>query len=102
MSYCLAFYFIPDSGINAPDMIFFIAIERPKPAGNLAIARQVVLFVPLVMLLYYLMQLKGGGLSMPVTDFLTALMGLAMILKEFAKLSNAKSPADLENKAQAL
>jgi len=80
-------------------MLFFIAVERPKPAGKLAIARQVVLFVPLIMLFYYLMQVKGVWLSMPVTDFLTALIGLVMILREFPKLSKSESPADLESNA---
>ncbi|WP_321418363.1 MATE family efflux transporter [uncultured Desulfobacter sp.] len=92
---------LPFMGAIPTTMMFFIAIERPKPAGKLAIARQVVLFVPLVMLFYYLMQVKGVWLSMPVTDVLTALMGLLMILKEFVKLSKAKSPANFENKAQA-
>jgi putative MATE family efflux protein len=88
---------LPFIGALPTTMLFFIAIEQPKPAGNLAIARQVVLFVPLVMLFYYLMQVKGVWLSMPVTDVLTALIGLVMILKEFGKLSKAKSPANFEN-----
>lgn len=83
---------LPVMGAIPTTMFFFIAIERPKPAGKLAIARQVLLFVPLVLLLHYLMQVRGVWLSMPVTDFLTALMGLLMILWEFGRFSKKKAP----------
>ncbi|PID99949.1 MAG: hypothetical protein CSA81_14250 [Acidobacteria bacterium] len=67
-------------------MLFFIAVEQPKPAGNLAIIRQVVVFVPLVLILRALMQVQGIWLAMPITDVLTALMGFAMIFREFVRL----------------
>ncbi len=67
-------------------MLFFIAVEQPKPAGMMAIIRQVIVFVPLVILLRALMQVKGIWLSIPVTDVLTALMGFAMISREFGRL----------------
>lgn len=89
---------LPVLGAIPTTMLFFIAIERPKPAGKLAIARQVILFVPLVILFYYLMQVRGVWLSMPVTDFLTALMGLLMILRELGALSKVKPTADFKNK----
>lgn len=74
-------------------MLFFISIEKPKPGGKLAIARQVILFVPLAVIFHYLIQVKGVWLSMPVTDFLTALIGLTMISREFRRLSTLKSAA---------
>ncbi len=67
-------------------MLFFIAVEQPKPAGMLAIARQVLVFVPLVLMLRALMQVQGIWLSLPVTDVLTVLMGFVMIFREFARL----------------
>ncbi len=67
-------------------MLFFIAIEQPKPAGMLAIVRQVVVFVPLVLILRALMQVQGIWLSLPVTDVLTVLMGFVMIFREFGRL----------------
>ncbi len=67
-------------------MIFFIAIEQPKPAGMLAIARQVAVFVPLVLMLRALMQVEGIWLSLPITDMLTVLIAFIMIFREFAKL----------------
>ncbi len=67
-------------------MLFFIAIEQPKPAGMLAIIRQVVVFVPLVLIFRALMQVQGIWLSLPVTDILTVLMGFVMIFREFDRL----------------
>ncbi len=67
-------------------MLFFIAVEQPKPAGMLAIVRQVVVFVPLVLLLRFLIQVQGIWLAMPITDVLTALMGFAMVFREFGRL----------------
>ncbi len=67
-------------------MIFFIAVEQPKPAGMLAIARQVLVFVPLVLMLRALMQVQGIWLSLPVTDVLTVLMAFIMIFREFGRL----------------
>jgi putative MATE family efflux protein len=87
---------LPVMGALPTTMLFFIAIERPKPAGKLAIARQVFLFVPLTILFYYLMQIRGVWLSMPITDFLTALIGLLMILREFRELSKTKLSAAFE------
>ncbi|MCG8552098.1 MAG: hypothetical protein MI799_16985 [Desulfobacterales bacterium] len=88
---------MPVIGAIPTTMLFFIAIERPKPAGKLAIVRQVILFVPLTMLFYYLMHVRGIWLSMPVTDFLAALMGLLMILRQFVELSKAELPAGFED-----
>ncbi len=70
-------------------MLFFIAVEQPKPAGMLAIVRQVIVFLPLVMVFRALMQVQGIWLSLPVTDALTALMGFVMIFREFGRLQEA-------------
>ncbi len=62
----------------------------------LAIVRQVVVFVPLVLIFRSLMQVQGIWLSMPVTDVLTVLMGFIMIFREFDQLSKSKSTVDSE------
>ncbi len=67
-------------------MVFFIAVEQPKPAGMLAIARQIIVFLPLVLMLRALLQVQGIWLSLPVTDLLTVLMAYIMIFREFARL----------------
>ncbi len=67
-------------------MLFFIAVEQPKPAGKLAIIRQMFVFVPLVLILRALMQVQRIWLSLPITDALTALMGFAMIFREVGRL----------------
>ncbi len=71
-------------------MLFFIAVEQPKPASMLAIVRQVAVFVPLVLILRALMQVEGIWLSLPVTDVLTVLMAFIMIFREFARLKEVK------------
>ncbi|PIE03915.1 MAG: hypothetical protein CSA76_06995 [Spirochaetales bacterium] len=71
-------------------MIFFIAVEQPKPAGMLAIVRQVAVFVPLVLILRALMQVEGIWLSLPVTDVLTVLMAFIMIFREFTRLKEGE------------
>ncbi len=52
----------------------------------LAIVRQVLVFVPLVLVLQALMQVQGIWLSLPVTDVLTVLIAFIMIFREFARL----------------
>ncbi len=73
-------------GAISTTMLFFIAVEQPKLAGMLAIVRQIIVFLPLVLMSRYLMQVEGIWLSLPVTDVLTVLMGFVMIFREFARL----------------
>ncbi|PIE31138.1 hypothetical protein CSA57_00085 [candidate division KSB3 bacterium] len=77
-------------------MLFFIAVEQPKPAGMLAIVRQVVVFVPLVLIFRSLMEVQGIWLSLPVTDVLTALMGFVLIVREFGRLKE-RTQADVSS-----
>ncbi len=58
---------------------YFQAVHRPRTATLLGITRQLVLFVPAVLLLSRAMGLEGIWLALPVTDLGAALLALALL-----------------------
>lgn len=66
------------------NMTLFQAIGKPKPAGILAISRQLMLFVPAVLILPRFFGAHGVWLAMPVVDGIVAVLSVIIMIKVFA------------------
>lgn len=56
-------------------MNLFIGLGKGKEAGILLIARQIVFFIPLVLILPRIMGVKGAWLALPISDLLSMALG---------------------------
>jgi putative MATE family efflux protein len=61
---------------------FFQAIGRARPALVLNLVRQLVLFIPAVILLPMYFDLLGVWISWPLTDFLSVLLVIGFLIRE--------------------
>ncbi|MEL3905491.1 MAG: MATE family efflux transporter [Treponema sp.] len=65
------------------NMTLFQAIGKPKPAGILAMSRQLVLFVPAVLILPLFFGARGVWLAMPLVDGIVVVLSLIILLRVF-------------------
>lgn len=77
--YFPAFFFV---GFNVVAAVYFSAAGRPRPGFVISILRGLVLILPLTFLLAELWGMTGVWLTFPVTETLTALVGMAFLLLE--------------------
>ncbi len=77
----LYFTACPFAGFNVIMSIYFSSIERPAPAHIISILRGFVIIVPMAFLLSAIANINGAWCAFPVTEFLTALIGLFLLLK---------------------
>lgn len=69
------------AGFNIVLSTFFMASDRIRPANLLSTLRGFVLIIPLAFLLSALWQLTGLWLTFPVTELLTAITGVFLLIK---------------------
>jgi len=69
-------------------LTYFPAIENPKPASLLAIARQLVLYIPLMIFLPKWFGIKGIYYGATVIDILITLCIIQLLYKSFKTLHN--------------
>lgn len=69
-------------------IIFFQAIGKGSRATFLVTARQILFFIPIVLLLPRFIGETGAWLAMPLGDLLTILLSIFLIIKEFISLNN--------------
>ncbi|MGP1595057.1 MAG: MATE family efflux transporter [Treponema sp.] len=67
------------------NMTLFQAIGKPKPAGILAMSRQLILFVPAVLILPRFFSSRGVWLAMPLVDGVVVIISLYILIQVFAK-----------------
>ena len=70
------------------------AINKAKVSFFLSIYRQLLLFIPIVMVLVNTMGMMGAWITYPITDIISALTGLAFIKKG---LTNYQETSDVIN-----
>lgn len=70
----------PILGFANMSQTYFQAIGQAKEAFLLTILRQLLLFIPLLLLLQWCLQLKGIILAQPLCDFICGMIGILMIL----------------------
>lgn len=77
----LYFTACPFAGFNVIMSIYFSSVERPVPAQIISILRGFVIIVPMAFLLSAAAGINGAFFAFPATEFLTALIGLFLLLK---------------------
>ena len=70
----------------ATSLNLFIGLGKAKEAGILAISRQIVFFIPLVLILPKFVGVIGVWLSIPLADALTMLVGAYFNIKIFKEM----------------
>lgn len=70
---------------------FFQAMGKGGIASFLLIARQVIIFAPIVLVLPIFMGLPGIWISLPISDFLIVIVTLIFVIREF-RLINKSLP----------
>lgn len=89
----IMFAIFPLCGAMIIAITFFQSIGKAAPAGILVLARQVVIFVPLVIVLGKFVGITGVWMTTPIVDgFVTVLAMILMAIKciQFAKLEKSK------------
>ena len=74
-------------GIMAVSIIFFQAIGKGGKAAILVTGRQILFFIPLVLLLPRWLGETGAWLAMPLGDLLTLILGIGFVIGEFVTLN---------------
>ena len=64
---------------------FFTAIGKPKRGAFLALTRQILFLLPLILLFPLFMGIDGIMYAGPVADFLAAAVAAVMVLRELRR-----------------
>ena len=65
---------------------FFQAIGRPVPAALIALSRQILLFIPFLLVFPLFWGLRGIYAAAPASDVLTTLIALPLVLRQLREL----------------
>jgi Na+-driven multidrug efflux pump len=65
---------------------FFQAIGRPVPAALIAMSRQILLFIPFLLVFPLFWGLPGIYAAAPASDVLTTLIALPLVLRQLREL----------------
>ncbi len=76
---------VPLIGIQIVSAVFFQAVGKAAPSLILSILREVVLFIPLLLILANSAGLVGVWVARPVSDFLAFLITFTMVSRELNK-----------------
>ena len=80
------------TGIINNSATLFQALGNGWKASVIFLSRQIVFFIPLLMVLPGYFGINGVWLSMPAAELLTVLIIVALLVAEFRKLSRQESP----------
>ena len=81
---------LPILGISNIGMVFFQAIGKPIQAMFLTVARQGVIYIPLLFVLKNSMQLNGIVLAQPISDFITMIITIILYMSFIMKKKKEK------------
>lgn len=87
----LAFLIFPLMPIMILNITLFQALGKAKPAGFLAISRQLVLFVPAVLILPHFLGVRGVWVAGLFVDGLLVIISIIITARIFAKDLSAKA-----------
>jgi len=85
MNAILSFSIFPLSAIMIINLTLCQSMGKAKPAGLLVVARQLVLYVPFVLLLPLIFGVRGVWLTSPIVDTFVTLISIVIVAKIFAK-----------------
>lgn len=75
-------------GFIAMSIVFFMGIGKGAQATTLVAGRQILFFIPIVLLLPKYIGETGAWLAMPLGDSLTVILGTFLIIREFVSFNN--------------
>ncbi len=75
-------------GFMAISIVFFQANGKGAQAAALVVGRQILFFIPIVLLLPKYIGEIGAWLAMPLGDSLTVILGIFLIIREFITFNN--------------
>ncbi|OTG47027.1 MATE family efflux transporter [Streptococcus agalactiae] len=75
-------------GVMVMSITFFQSIGNGKKAGIIVMLRQLILFVPAMIILPMIFGVKAVWFTQPLVDFIMIVVGVFMMLGELKKMSN--------------
>ena len=84
MRFFLLFTFI--NGIQISSSTFFAAIEKPKIGVTIALAKQIVILLPMLLVLSHMFGLNGIIYATPITDICAFSVSLFFLTREFSTM----------------
>lgn len=75
-------------GIMSMSIIFFQGIGKGSKAAILVMGRQILFFIPIVLILPRIIGETGAWIAMPLGDLLTVILSIFLIIKEFSILNH--------------
>lgn len=75
-------------GFMVMSITFFQSIGDAKKAGIIVMLRQLILFVPAMIIMPKLIGLKAVWFTQPMIDIIVILLGFVMVLKELKRMDN--------------
>lgn len=97
---CIAIF--PVVGLYYVAIYFYQSIEEAKSSFILSIYRQIILFIPIVIVLVNIMGIKGAWISFPISDLISAVTGFYYIKKASALLESEREEYLKEKQLKAL
>ena len=91
LSFRIFLLFCPLTGVQTVAAIYLQAIGKPVKSALLSLSRQIIFFVPVVLILTYLLGVTGVLWTGPIADGLAFLLALFMILYERKQLRLASA-----------
>lgn len=79
---------LPLVGFQVVGTSLYQAIGKARPSFLLAMSRQLLFLIPLVIILPHFFQLTGVWMAFPLSDGLAFLLTFVMVIKEFKILTN--------------
>ncbi len=77
------FMFFPLVGFQMVVSTFFQSIGMAKKAIFLSLTRQLIFLIPLVLILPRFLGISGVWLSMPISDFMSAIISMILLIAQF-------------------
>ena len=84
---------VPLFGINIASGVFFQAIGYPVQSSVLSLSKQIIFQIPVTLILPLFLGLDGVLYTGPVSDLLTFVLTIALILIYWKKIFNRNQPA---------
>lgn len=81
-------FFIAFTCIIKISSIFFQAVGNPVKASVVSLARDIIIFIPLVIILPRYIGIEGALFAAPIADFIGIIITIALLISFFRKLGN--------------
>ncbi|WP_042272036.1 MATE family efflux transporter [[Clostridium] dakarense] len=91
---------LPIIGISITGSNYMQSVGKAKSAMILSLLRQVILLIPMIMILPKFFGLNGVWYAQPVSDFLSTVITVAVLLKELGRYKTDNTEEEVELKTE--